>query len=156
MKDKSEKISTDVIKILTENPPVNTLLTIMIQEEKEEAKFVGQIDDYVDFANKGKLSKKQNTTEQKLICGICNKENLIHSYAESPLPFFYSKKKHCFNDADIDNIARGFPICQECYKRVGNGIKFIKNRLDYRISTVQVEAEGNRIGYQVLVNAFYE
>ena len=55
MKDKSEKISTDVIKILTENPPVNTLLTIMIQEEKEEAKFVGQIDDYVDFANKGKL-----------------------------------------------------------------------------------------------------
>ncbi len=138
MKDKAERISTDVITILTENPPVDTLLTIMIQEEKEEAMFVGEIDDYLDFFNKGKLSKKQNTNVETLTCGICNKEHQIHSYAESPLPFFYSKKLHYFENADNSNIARGFPICHECYVRVGNGIKFIKNRLDYRISTVQI------------------
>lgn len=133
LNDKSEQISTDVINNLTSKLPEQTYLTIMIND-----KFVGEIQDYVDFFAKGVLSKKENTNDEQLVCGVCNRLQTIHPYAESPLSFFFSDKLHFFNDAEVDNVARGFPVCIECYGLLGNGIKFVKNRLDYRISAVQL------------------
>jgi len=88
---------------------------------------------------------KENTNEQELVCGVCNKEQVIYSYTESPLPFFFSKKLHFFEDADIINIAKGFPICNPCYTQLDNGIKFVKNRMDYRISTLQLKSKEKKL-----------
>jgi CRISPR-associated protein Cas8b/Csh1 subtype I-B len=133
LRTKGDKIAADVIKILSRKLPEKTLLTILIG-----SKFVGEISDYVEFFNKGVLNKKKGTIEEKLVCGVCNKEHLIHSYSENPLPFFFTKKLHYFDSSEISNVARGFPVCHDCHTKLGNGIKFIKNRLDYRVSNLQV------------------
>jgi CRISPR-associated protein Cas8b/Csh1 subtype I-B len=130
LNDKGEQIAEDVINILTAKLPEQTYLTIMI-----DSQFVGEIQDYLEFFNKGVLSKKENTNEEQLVCGVCNKLQNIYPYAETPLPFFFSDKLHFFESADVSNVARGFPVCHECYIHLKNGIKFIDSRLNYQISS---------------------
>ncbi len=128
---KGEQIATDVIDILTSKLPERTLLTVVIRE-KEGTKFVGEIQDYVEFFAKGALDKKG--IPEELICTVCNTSKLISAYKETPLPFFFSKKTHFF---DNYSAAKGFPLCEGCYLGLQKGIKFIQDRLDYHISSVQ-------------------
>jgi CRISPR-associated protein Csh1 len=125
LEDKREQISRDVINILTNNLPQQLLLTIMIGQQ-----FVGQIQDYVDFFNKGILNKKGS--EERLVCNVCNKLRLVAPHKERSLPFFFSDKIHFF---DNGNITRSFPVCDDCYLRLQNGIKFVDNRLNYNVSS---------------------
>jgi CRISPR-associated protein Csh1 len=125
LKDNRDQISRDVINILTHNLPQHMLLTIIIGQQ-----FVGQIQDYVDFFNKGILNKKGN--EERLVCNVCNKLRLVAPYKERSIPFFFSDKIHFF---DNGNIARSFPVCDDCYLRLQNGIKFVDNRLNYNVSS---------------------
>ena len=128
---KGEQIATDVIDILTSKLPERTLLTVVIRE-KEGTKFVGEIQDYVELFAKGALDKKG--IPEELICTVCNTSKLISAYKETPLPFFFSKKTHFF---DNYSAAKGFPLCEGCYLGLQKGIKFIQDRLDYHISSVQ-------------------
>jgi hypothetical protein len=66
-RDKQDKISIDVINTLRPLVPKEILLTIMIQTNKGDAKFPGEIPKYVDFFRKGKLSKKKGTSEKRLV-----------------------------------------------------------------------------------------
>jgi CRISPR-associated protein Cas8b/Csh1 subtype I-B len=125
LEDKREQISRDVINILTRNLPHQMLLTIMIGQQ-----FVGQIQDYVDFFNRGILNKKG--IEERLVCNVCNKLRLVAPYKERSLPFFFSDKIHFF---DNNNITRSFPLCDDCYQRLQNGITFVGNRLNYNVSS---------------------
>ena len=128
LEDKREQISRDVIDILTHNLPQHILLTIMIGQQ-----FVGQIQEYVDFFNKGVLNKKG--IEERLVCNVCNKLSLIAPYTERSLPFFFSDKIHFF---DNGNITRSFPVCEDCYQSLQNGIKFVNNKLNYNISSAKL------------------
>ena len=136
LEDKHEQISRDVIYILTHNLPEQILLTTMIGQQ-----FVGQIQDYVDFFNKGILNKKG--IEEQLVCNACNKLNLVAPYTERSLPFFFSDKIHFF---DNGNITRSFPICDECYQSLQNGIKFVNNRMNYNISSTSrlIQTKGQK------------
>ena len=125
LEDKREQISRDVINILTNNLPQQTLLTIMIGQQ-----FVGQIQDYVDLFNKGILNKKR--VQEQLVCNVCNKTQFVAAYRERSLPFFFSDKIHFFDNRDI---TRSFPVCEDCYTRLQNGIKFVDNRLNYNVSS---------------------
>ena len=125
LEDKREQISKDVINILTQNLPQKMLLTIMIGDQ-----FVGEIQDYIDFFNKGILNKKG--IEEQLVCNVCNKVRFVAPYTERALPFFFSDKIHFF---DNGNITRSFPVCDNCYQSLQNGIKFVSNRLNYNISS---------------------
>lgn len=132
-KNNGTQISKEVIQILRSRKPERTLLTILINNQ-----YIGDIEDYAEFFNKGVVNKKENTTEEELICNVCNRTRSIYSYAESPIPFFYSTKLHFFEGIDPKNITRGFPVCLDCYRLLNNGIKFVRNRLDYRISTINI------------------
>ena len=142
LKNKGEEISTHVIEILTRRSLIEkVLLTIRIKyKDDKDPKFVGQITDYVEFFKKGVLSKKYKTKKQEvgelLVCSVCNKQSLIYPFAESPLPFFFSKKTHFF---DNDNIAKGFPLCGACYIELQKGMNFIQSNLDYHISSTQLD-----------------
>jgi hypothetical protein len=125
LEDKRERISRDVINILTHNLPQQMLLTIIFGQQ-----FAGQIQDYADFFNKGILNKKG--IEERLVCNVCNKPCLVAPYKERSLPFFFSDKIHFF---DNGNITRSFPVCDDCYLRLQNGIKFVDNRLNYNVSS---------------------
>ena len=125
---KGEEIAKDVIKILTSKLPEQTLLTIMIREQ-EKAKFVGEIKDYVEFFSRGTLEKEVSVEG---ICSICNKQSLVSEYKESPLPFFFRDKKHFFDNA---KVTKGFALCESCYIVLQKGTKFIKDNLDYHISS---------------------
>jgi CRISPR-associated protein Cas8b/Csh1 subtype I-B len=146
LQSKIEEIAKDVINILTGKFPKRTLLTIMIRQQGV-TQFVGQINDYVEFFEKGMVSSKDNKKNkinanknqeegELLVCNVCNKQSLIYPFSESPLPFFFSKKTHFFDDA---NIAKSFPLCETCYSQLQRGIKFIQDNLDYRISSVQLQ-----------------
>jgi len=125
LEDKRERISRDVINILTHNLPQQMLLTIMVGQQ-----FAGQIQDYVDFFNKGILNKKG--IEEPLVCNVCNELRLVAPYTERSLPFFFSDKIHFF---DNGNITRSFPVCNDCYQRLQNGINFVDNKLNYNVSS---------------------
>jgi CRISPR-associated protein Cas8b/Csh1 subtype I-B len=129
LEHRHEQISSDVINILTHSDPEQTWLTIMLEDE-EKPKFVGQIQDYVDFFNKGLIFGKGN--KEELVCNVCNKSCLVYPYTERPLPFFYSDKIHFFHNG---NITRSFPVCESCYKQLQDGIKFVDTRLNYHISS---------------------
>jgi CRISPR-associated protein TM1802 (cas_TM1802) len=36
---------------------------------------------------------------------------------------------------DNNNITRSFPLCDDCYQRLQNGITFVGNRLNYNVSS---------------------
>ncbi len=134
---KSEEIAREVIQTLTHKLPEKTLLTIMIVEKEGQPKFVGQINDYVEFFARAMLYKKGQSEE--LVCNICNKQSAISAYEESPLPFFFSDKIHFFDNA---NVAKSLPVCGNCNIVVRRGIMFIQDNLDYRISSTQGKESG--------------
>ena len=74
---------------------------------------------------------------------------MIHAYAETPLPYFFSDKPHFFDMADYNNIARGFPICQNCYIDIELGAIFLDDRLDYNISALQLDEKKRKLKLSV-------
>jgi CRISPR-associated protein Cas8b/Csh1 subtype I-B len=148
IENRGRDIAKDVIDLLTGMEPRKTLLTVMIREQGN-TQFVGQIDDYVEFFRRGTLASRDNKKNkidakeksqeegELLVCNICNKQSLIYPFSESPLPFFFSKKTHFF---DNTNIAKSFPLCEICYSQLQRGINFVQDNLDYNISSVQLDS----------------
>jgi CRISPR-associated Csh1 family protein len=134
---RGKKIAKDVLKILLEDEPERTLLTIMIQKSSDRRpQYVGQIQEYKEFFKKGVLSKKDEATE-KLTCSICNKRELIQTFVEKPLPFYVADKPMFFPDADHKQSRKGFPLCDKCYLETQKGIRFIEEKLNYSIPSVK-------------------
>jgi CRISPR-associated Csh1 family protein len=131
-----QKISKDVLRILTKDEPERTLVTIMIQKSSDSPHFVGQIQAYKEFFKKGVLSKKDESTEQ-LTCSICNKRDFIQTFIEKPLPFYVADKPVFFPDANLKETRKGFPLCNKCYLETQKGFRFIEDKLNYNISSIK-------------------
>jgi CRISPR-associated Csh1 family protein len=134
--NKKDKITKDVLSLLSQDDPERILVTIMIQKNKEKEKFVGEIPEYVKFFKNGLLSKR-NDVNHEIICSVCNKKKLIEAFYESPLPFYFPDKHTFFPDADQNQIRKGFSLCDDCYIEIQKGCQFIKDVLNYRISSVE-------------------
>jgi CRISPR-associated protein Cas8b/Csh1 subtype I-B len=138
-RSKGQTIAQDVIQILTADKPETTLLTVKIRRVDDEdtgPKFMGEMEDYVQFFKSGVFRKKYAEKEQ-LICSVCNKETLLGTFNESPFPFYFTKKPIFFPDAISSNSTKGFPLCDVCYDKIQNGIYFIRRHMNYSIPSVE-------------------
>jgi CRISPR-associated Csh1 family protein len=135
--ERGQEISKDVLKILAKDEPERTLLTIMIQKSGNRSpQFVGQIQEYKKFFKRGVLSKKDEAAEQ-LTCSVCNRKEFIQTFVEKPLPFYVADKPMFFPDANPKQSRKGFPLCDKCYLETQKGIRFIEDKLNYSISSIQ-------------------
>lgn len=129
-----DKIGKKIISYFNESKPQKYLITIM-PPSGNGSKFVGQIQEYISFFNRGILDKK-TSNNQEMICSICNKPKIIESFTESPLPFYYSDKPTFFPNIDESQRNKGFPLCDQCNIEVQKGWKYVKKSFDYRISSL--------------------
>jgi len=72
---------------------------------------------------------------------LCNNISSIGTFNESPFPFYFTKKSTFFPEADSDQAMKGVAICDNCYPKIQNGIKFIQDKLDYHIGEMQIKSE---------------
>ena len=134
MASNKEKIGGEIISKIKESKPQKYLITVM-PPQNGDSEFIGQINDYVTIFNKGALSKK-TSTNQKMICAVCNKSKIIESFTESPLPFYYSDKLTFFPNIDESQRSKGFPLCDKCNMEIQKGWKYIKKSWDFGIPTL--------------------
>lgn len=146
LKTNKNKIGNEIISKLNQAKPQKYLITIM-PPYKDESVFVGQIKEYVSLFNKGVLSKKTSTNNQ-MICSVCNKLKTIEAFTESPLPFYYTDKPTFFPNIDSSQANKGFPLCDNCNLEIQKGWKYIKKFLDYGISSVG--AKSNEIRFWLI------
>jgi CRISPR-associated Csh1 family protein len=128
------KIGNEIISKLKQSKPQKYLVTIMLPY-KDEPVFVGQIKECVYLFNRGVLSKKTSSNNQ-MICSVCNKLKTIEAFTERPLPFYFPDKPTFFPNIDASQINKGFPLCDDCNSEIQKGWKYIKKSLDYGISSI--------------------
>lgn len=146
LKLNKNKIGNEIISKLKQSKPQKYLVTIM-PPYKDESVFVGQIKEYVSLFNKGVLSKKTSSNNQ-MICSVCNKLKVIEAFTESPLPFYYTDKPTFFPNIDSSQTSKGFPLCDDCNLEIQKGWKYIKKSLDYGISSIG--AKSNEIRFWLI------
>jgi hypothetical protein len=130
MNKKRNRIANDVITPLEEQEkPQTTLLTVLIN-----GKYMGDIKGFVNFYNTCLLDSKGNESDQLLVCCVCNKEKMIHSYSIPPITWFYSDDIHFFDNYDKMSIAKALPICTDCYPSIRQGVRFVKGKMNYDIN----------------------
>ena len=133
---KNNKISMDVLHILTNDEPERVLLTVMIKRDESSIPlFVGEIDSYVELFKQGVLSKKLGLITEAQCC-ICNNKRPIGSFNEKSLPFYVGNKAMHFPSADPLQEYKSFPLCDYCFLDIQKGLFFIQEKLDFHIPSI--------------------
>jgi CRISPR-associated protein TM1802 (cas_TM1802) len=136
-RNNNKKIAADAIKnVIKINPDDGAaLLAVVIRTDSDskETKHIGEIDEYSNFFKKGILLKKHKTLYDAT-CLTCNNKKQVQTFAERPLPYYYTDNYLYFPDGQLLSTRKGFPLCDDCYLQLQKGIRFIKDNLDYSIS----------------------
>ena len=131
MHQNKKKITSDVIKLLTDNKTENILFTIKI-----DGCFPGEKQSLQDFFTRGVLDKKSKNSEF-IICYMCNMSKMCGIFRETPLPFYITDKPTFFSNAKQENALNGFPLCDDCYIDIKKATNYIKSHLTYSLPSTK-------------------
>ena len=140
IKRNSKKISSDFCSKIQTFEPEELLITPKLVDRTQEY-FLGQIPEYVNvfrlattgLKKRGKKAKQPHTSPT---CAKCNKVAVISEFSQTPLPFFTTDKPSFIPNGDKNQAYKVFPLCSDCRLDLRRGYRFIKNNLDFWISSI--------------------
>ena len=137
----SGKIHSDFCRKIEECEPEEFLLTPKLIDGTQEY-FIGQIPEYVKLFRMTAMGLKDKGGKGAQpcpppVCTICNGVGLTKTFKVTPLPFFTTDKPSFVPYGDESNKYKVFPLCQDCFRDLQHGRRFIEDNLDFSISPIE-------------------
>ena len=136
----SEQIHKDFLKKVRKLEPEELLLTLKLKEGSRE-RYIGEFPEYISIFRQAvtRVRKKDKTIEILDLpkCTICNKTAVTGKFSQPPLPFVTTDKPGFIPSGEKNEAYKVFPLCSDCYLDLRRGMIFIKNNLDFSISSIE-------------------
>jgi CRISPR-associated protein Csh1 len=142
IRSNSSIIMKDVCQIAKRIEPEDLLLTVKIVDDSDE-KYLGEVPDFVKLFKDAVTRVRSNRIDigirqtLGLKCTICNNEAVYNEFEQRPLPFFFIDKPSFMPGGSSDEAYKVFPLCSSCFLDLRRGQKYIKDHLDFSISSVE-------------------
>jgi len=141
IKRNSRQIHNDFLKRIMGIEPEELLLTLKLIDGSQE-RYVGEFPEYMEVFRLAVTGVKEaGKTIKKILeppaCTICNKPGVTAKFSQPPLPFVTIDKPGFIPLGDKAQVHKVFPLCSDCYLDLRRGMRFIRNHLDFSISSIE-------------------
>ena len=139
---RKEKIHRDFLKKIETHDPEELLVTVKLVQGSKEC-FVGELSEYVGIFREAVTGIKDVRDEEQkhrqssaLRCAVCNKPAVSAKFSQPALPFFTTDKPGFVPSGERSDDYKVFPLCKDCYVDLQQGQSFIKQHLNFAITSV--------------------
>jgi len=145
-KNSLPEVHADFIERVRTLEPEELLLTPKLIVASQE-RYVGEFPEYVTLFRSAVTrvkggDKVVRQTSDLPFCAVCNNIGTPAKFSQPPLPFVTTDKPGFTPHGDPTQAYKVFPLCPDCFDDLRRGMNFIKQHLDFSISSV----EGRRLG----------